>query len=53
LRLRVVADVGIKDGLVVEVSPIITSAAAEEIDATGKHVMPGWTDVHTHCAYSK
>ena len=38
----------IKDGKVAAVGPSLDIQGAEEIDATGKHVMPGWTDVHTH-----
>ena len=40
-------DVAIKDGKVAAVGPSLEIRGAEEIDATGKHVMPGWTDVHT------
>eukprot|EP01050_Picozoa_sp_SAG11_P007989 SAG11_NODE_684_length_7743_cov_53.800628_1_plen_116_part_00 len=45
---RFVGDVAIKDGKVAAVGPHLAIQGAEEIDATGKHVMPGWTDVHTH-----
>jgi len=41
------ADVAVKDGRIVGVGEIAGSAA-EEIDATGKLVTPGWVDVHTH-----
>jgi N-acyl-D-aspartate/D-glutamate deacylase len=41
------ADVAVKDGRIVAVGAI-AETAAEEIDATGKLVTPGWVDVHTH-----
>jgi N-acyl-D-aspartate/D-glutamate deacylase len=41
------ADVGIKDGVIVEVGAI-TTAARERVDADGAIVTPGWVDVHTH-----
>ena len=40
------ADVGIKDGLIVEVGQNLTGG--EAIDAAEKFVMPGGVDVHTH-----
>ncbi|ADP78922.1 N-acyl-D-amino-acid deacylase family protein [Pseudofrankia inefficax] len=50
------ADVGIKDGMIVDVrrtgelpgSSGIETEAVETIDATGKHVLPGFVDIHTH-----
>ncbi|MBL7493751.1 amidohydrolase family protein [Frankia sp. AgB1.9] len=50
------ADVGIKDGLIVDVRRAgelpgaggIETEAVETIDATGKHVLPGFVDIHTH-----
>lgn len=44
---RFTGDVAIKDGLIVQVGEI-TGDAADEIDATGKIVTPGFVDVHTH-----
>ncbi|HRD46375.1 MAG TPA: amidohydrolase family protein [Caulobacter sp.] len=42
-----VADVGIRSGLIAAVGPGL-AAGAEEIDATGKLVTPGFVDIHTH-----
>ncbi|MFI6172760.1 amidohydrolase family protein [Nocardia sp. NPDC051052] len=42
------ADVGIKDGKVVAVSAEPLPDGAQTIDATGKWVIPGMLDVHTH-----
>ncbi|TAK09525.1 MAG: D-aminoacylase, partial [Rhizorhabdus sp.] len=41
------ADVGIRDGMIVAVGQVPV-AALEEIDATGKIVTPGFVDIHTH-----
>ncbi|EGD57100.1 N-acyl-D-amino-acid deacylase family protein [Gordonia neofelifaecis] len=41
------ADVAVRDGIVVEVGEI-DGAGREEIDATGRLVTPGFVDVHTH-----
>ena len=41
------ADVGVKDGVIVEVGSI-TSAARERIAAHGAWVTPGFVDIHTH-----
>jgi len=41
------ADVGIRDGLIVEVGSI-TEPARETVDADGALVTPGFVDVHTH-----
>ncbi|HZK99462.1 MAG TPA: amidohydrolase family protein [Caulobacteraceae bacterium] len=40
-------DVAVKDGLIAQVGEI-TGAGAEEIDARGKIVTPGFVDIHTH-----
>jgi N-acyl-D-aspartate/D-glutamate deacylase len=42
-----VADVGVKNGLIAAVGPGLP-AGAEEIDATGRLVTPGFVDIHTH-----
>ena len=44
-----VGDVAVADGKIVAVGPDLGMEAAKVIDASGKHVMPGWTDIHT-CA---
>jgi N-acyl-D-amino-acid deacylase len=41
-------DIGVKDGLIVQVGGTITESAANTIDAHGAIVTPGWVDVHTH-----
>jgi N-acyl-D-aspartate/D-glutamate deacylase len=41
------ADVGIKEGRIVEVGRVSTSAR-RTIDADGLTVAPGWVDIHTH-----
>jgi len=41
------ADVGVRDGRIVEVGRI-TSAARERVDAAGAWVTPGFVDIHTH-----
>ena len=51
---RYLADIAIKDGVIVEVrrrdgaSAGLEGEAVETIDATGKIVAPGFVDVHTH-----
>ncbi|MBB3890667.1 N-acyl-D-aspartate/D-glutamate deacylase [Phenylobacterium haematophilum] len=42
-----VADVAVKDGLIVAVGQV-SGAGIEEIDARGKLVTPGFVDIHTH-----
>jgi N-acyl-D-aspartate/D-glutamate deacylase len=43
------ADVAVRDGHVVEVAPALDpSAAARVVDATGRWVVPGFVDNHTH-----
>ena len=38
----------VADGKIVAVGTDLDMEAAKVIDASGKHVMPGWTDIHTH-----
>ena len=51
---RYCADIGVKDGRIVEVrrragdDPGLDGEAAETIDATGRVVTPGFVDIHTH-----
>jgi N-acyl-D-aspartate/D-glutamate deacylase len=40
-------DIGVKDGRIVAIGTI-TDSAAQELDATGRIVSPGFVDVHTH-----
>ena len=41
-------EIGVKDGLIAEVSDKIDADAAREVDADGLLVSPGWVDIHTH-----
>ena len=41
-------DIGIKDGLIVELGGSIASPACEVIEADGAHITPGYIDIHTH-----
>lgn len=43
-----IGDVGIKDGIIVELGEAITTEAKEIIDASGAIVTPGFVDIHTH-----
>jgi N-acyl-D-amino-acid deacylase len=44
---RFTGDLAVKDGLIAAVGTV-HGDAAQEIDAVGKVVAPGWVDVHTH-----
>ncbi len=45
----VVADVAVRDGVIVEIGPDVSaSPEAEVIDAAGLLVTPGFVDIHTH-----
>ena len=53
-RFDAVADVGIAGGRITAVQPgIAASSAADTIDATGKLVVPGLIDIHTHAGREK
>lgn len=41
-------DIAVVDGSIVEISPEISGTAKEEIDAYGKHILPGGYDCHVH-----
>lgn len=42
------ADLLIEDGKIVQIGRDLSAPGAEIIDATGKYVMPGGIDPHTH-----
>ena len=44
---RFAGDVAVKDGLIAAVGTV-SGDAAQEIDAGGNVVAPGWVDIHTH-----
>lgn len=46
-QMRFTGDVAVKDGLIAQVGAV-QGDAAEEIDATGLIVTPGFVDIHTH-----
>ena len=46
-RAAVAADIGIRDGIIVEIGDV-TEAAHQHIDATDQVVTPGFIDIHTH-----
>lgn len=43
------ADVGIRDGRIEQIGKRLPGDAGREVDASGKLVLPGAVDVHTHC----
>ena len=43
-----VADVGVKDGVIVKVGDLSGEQAAKTVDAAGKAVTPGFIDMHSH-----
>ena len=42
------ADIGIKDGIIVQIEENIQSYGKEEYDAYGQYIFPGMIDVHVH-----
>lgn len=48
LNSSLLADIGIKDGCVVSLSPNLAGTANSTLDATGLWVAPGFVDIHTH-----
>ncbi len=50
LRRDLVADVAVQDGRIAAVAANISATAAQEIDASGRLVMPGLLDIHGHYA---
>ena len=50
LRINAIADVAIAGGRIVAVESNIAAGAVEFIDASGKLVLPGLLDVHSHYA---
>ncbi len=44
---RFTGDLAVKNGLIAAVGKV-SGSAAQEIDASGKVVAPGWVDIHTH-----
>jgi N-acyl-D-aspartate/D-glutamate deacylase len=46
------ADVGIRDGTVVDIGSLSDAETAETIDATGRYVAPGFIDIHSHSDYT-
>jgi N-acyl-D-aspartate/D-glutamate deacylase len=43
-----IGDVAVKDGKILAVGLNLKVKGAREVDATRKHVVPGWVDPHTH-----
>lgn len=46
------ADVGVRDGRITAVGDLSAAIAADRIDARGRHVAPGFIDIHTHSDFT-
>ena len=42
------ADVGVRAGRIIAIAPKISAAAQATVDATGRWILPGFVDIHTH-----
>ena len=49
VRLDAIRDVAISGGRIAAIEANIAGAAADNLDARGKLVVPGLLDIHTHC----
>jgi len=49
-RLDAIRDVAIAGGRIAAIAPVLPAASAQTLDASGKLVVPGLIDIHTHVA---
>ena len=42
------AEIAVRDGIIVDIAPTISERSAVRLDAEGMLVMPGFIDIHTH-----
>ncbi len=47
-----VADVGVRDGRIAAIGELSAASAADRIDARGRHIAPGFIDIHTHSDFT-
>jgi N-acyl-D-amino-acid deacylase len=47
-KAEILADIGIRDGIIKTIGKIDSTSADRIIDATGHKVVPGFVDIHTH-----